>query len=720
MKHHENFSTNSHTKNAAQNEAFHGIEEQGLHERAMNLAYAQKAHESVAAIAQNEFANMENNSRAEAFDSLGASVFDATNEAGERAKVDAEMVAFATEIIAQDGTQPRTAEHLAQDASPESVVTALDILAESNEMGAIEAAKELQLAHEQLGASIDQLESPSPVDGDPYGIQESWAIDPPQESWAIDPPQELSAAELPYKHSPFGNPPSAEFMPFSSSSSFEPLKAGSSEREASPAKSMESRISDAHRQARELFKEGYGRIEVETTKEVYDSVREFYIDHTEAMAAAEYLIDRLNGDVPAGEQMGELFYEDDYGRVELSIPEEHLPESVSLRESIRQMAEGVNMVQKGDTRGGAKNMYSLITEGYFTFNEISVGVSSVGDEQLDFAAQFSMRMIEKIHQVTGEPYPHHMKENINNQGYFKEKVGRIVAETKEKFNQEIRPASQLLLHNSPYINEVLQAGKLATRQRQDSRGKARHTTANWSNHSRLTHFSETLITQQYKEVLGGNLGNHDEHDEDKNKLAIGGTLAVPIAKVIEETPYARGAKYGSATAKEGLSVEHKITKPVSFYEGHFDGAYSSGGMDRVFLKSIDNSRDAQDYEYSTFNMRTDRGTAAYVLIDDQDAERYNVRNDTHEGRKRLGHTDGRTVPDYLSKVIWGAGEGIPGQRRYKRGEGEEVLNDIRQELDNNPEFKNKVVFPLRGNLYIDSTRRSDYVQARDGGQLPSD
>ena len=153
MRHHENFSINSHTKNAAQNEAFHGIEEQGLHERVMNLAYAQKAHESVAAIAQNEFSNMENNSRAEAFDSLGASVFDATNEAGERAKVDAEMVAFATEIIAQDGTQPRTAEHLAQDASPESVVTALDILAESNEMGAIEAAKELQLAHEQLGAS---------------------------------------------------------------------------------------------------------------------------------------------------------------------------------------------------------------------------------------------------------------------------------------------------------------------------------------------------------------------------------------------------------------------------------------------------------------------------------------------------------------------------------------------------------------------------------------
>ncbi|NLA43013.1 hypothetical protein GX865_02560, partial [Candidatus Saccharibacteria bacterium] len=541
-----------------------------------------------------------------------------------------------------------------------------------------------------------------------------------QESWAIDPPQELSAAELPYKHSPFGNPPSAEFRPFSSSSSFEPLKAGSSEREASPAKSMESRISDAHRQARELFKEGYGRIEVETTKEVYDSVREFYIDHTEAMAAAEYLIDKLNGDVPAGEQMGELFYEDDYGRVELSIPEEYLPESVSLRESIRQMAEGVNMVQKGDTRGGAKNMYSLITEGYFTFNEVSVGVSSVGDEQLDFAAQFSMRMIEKIHQVTGEPYPYYMKENINNQGYFKEEVGRIVAETKEKFNQEIRPASQLLLHNSPYINEALQTGKLATRQRQDSRGKARHTTANWSNHSRLTHFSETLITHQYKEVIGGNLGNHDEHDEDKNKLAIGGTLAVPIAKVIEETPYARGAKYGSATAKEGLSVEHKITKPVSFYEGHFDGVYDSGGMDRVFLKSIDNSQDAQDYEYSTFNMRTEQGTAAFVLIDDQDAERFNVRNDTHEGRKRLGHTDGLTVPDYLSNVIWGEGEGMPRVRRYKLGEGEEVLNDIRQELDNNPEFKNKVVFPLRGNLYIDSTRRSSYVQARDGGQLPSD
>ena len=311
------------------------------------------------------------------------------------------------------------------------------------------------------------------------------------------------------------------------------------------------------------------------------------------------------------------------------------------------------VIEPVDSAGGAiiSGVYEL---GYR--NSSKTGDGFIGELNLHHP-DLTTESIEKIHQVTGEPYPYYVKENINSQGYFKEEVDRIVAETKEKFNQEIRPASQLLFYNSPYINEFLQAGKLVTRRCQDSRGKARHITANWSNHSRLTHFSETLITHQYKEVIGGNLGNHDEHDEDKNKLAIGGTLAVPIAKVIEETPYARGAKYGSATAKEGLSVEHKITKPVSFYEGHFDGAYDSGGMDRVFLKSIGNSQDAQDYEYSTFNMRTEHGTAAFVLIDNQDAERFNVGNDTHEGRKRLGHTNGPTVPDYLFNVFWGRGRG---------------------------------------------------------------
>lgn len=555
---------------------------------------------------------------------------------------------------------------------------------------------------------------------------ESWAVDPSEVDQFM--PYGFRATES-ESHLSDGHPPdlSEQFLqPFESNrpstewvfnqdieSSNQPP-----ERESPPTKSFESRMRDSRNVGKELFKEGYSRIEVESTREVYDAVQEFYSDHTEAMATAEYLLDSVSGNVLPEEQGSDLFAEDKYGHIELHISEEYLPDSVSLRESIRQMAEGISMIQGGDTKKGASKIYNLLSEGRFAFNEVSVGVSSVGDEQINFATQFTQRMMEKVHHISGEPYPRLFDTAADKSGYLQEKIETTVNRAKEEFSQEIRPASQLEFHNSPYINEILQTGKIATRYRQELEGEARNTTSSASNHSRLIHFSETLITEQYKE--GGSLGNHNEHDEEKNKRAVGGTLAVPLAEIIKKTPYARGARYGTASAKEGLVVDHKVTKSVPVHEGNSDGRYSATGTDRVFLASIDNKQAAQDYQYDTFDMRTDYGTAAFVLIDDKDAAKFNARNDTREGRTQLGHEDSSTVPDYLSKTVWGEGEGMPLVKRYKRGEDELILEGIRKRLDENPEFKNKVVFPLRGNLYIDASRGGDYSEARDGGQLPSD
>lgn len=49
-----------------------------------------------------------------------------------------------------------------------------------------------------------------------------------------------------------------------------------------------------------------------------------------------------------------------------------------------------------------------------------------------------------------------------------------------------------------------------------------------------------------------------------------------------------------------------------------------------------------------------------------------------------------------------------------------LLDDIRKQLDENPEFKDKVVFPLRGNLYLDSSRNDQYPHTKNGFGLPAD
>lgn len=227
----------------------------------------------------------------------------------------------------------------------------------------------------------------------------------------------------------------------------------------------------------------------------------------------------------------------------------------------------------------------LVQCGISLFSEASVGVTSVGEEEIEIVKDVSSR-VKSV--VTESPhfdkagkvvYPSFIKRNIPI-SLLDNPTASIDKATK-LFWEDVRHAGQLLFHNSGDINKTRGNGEILTRRMQQQRNKeVKLQTAESLNghiHSPTVHWSEKYDPRGYKGGAG-----------------TGGTIALPIREVIATAPFARDAEYGVLRMKQDRKAQviDRVTSSRSTGDIYGGAADYQGalGIDRTFYSSpIDSS-----------------------------------------------------------------------------------------------------------------------------------
>jgi hypothetical protein len=233
------------------------------------------------------------------------------------------------------------------------------------------------------------------------------------------------------------------------------------------------------------------------------------------------------------------------------------------------------------------------------FTESSVGVSTLGEEDINEAANLADGLIEQA--GTDELFYF----GPSNRGNFTKgsSLRYSIVSAQEAFWSDVRPAGSLVFHGSSDMGGINLRGLMSRNQQLRETGTMVNNTAlNFNGdtmHSVVPHFSEFYSMGEY---------SHGEQ---------GGTLAIPLIKIITEAPYARDAHYAAVKQKPGSS--HLITSPVMSRPTGYVGAgqpdyVDSQGQDRVFFSSADENgeRLPDDYEISMFDKSNKPAT--YIIL----------------------------------------------------------------------------------------------------------
>jgi hypothetical protein len=214
------------------------------------------------------------------------------------------------------------------------------------------------------------------------------------------------------------------------------------------------------------------------------------------------------------------------------------------------------------------------------FSEASVGVTSVGEEEIEIVKDIFSR-VKSV--VTESP---HFAENgyVNHPGFIKrwipiqilDRPTTSIDRATERFWEDVRHAGQLLFHNSSDITKTRSNGEILTRRMQKQKNEeVQVQTAESLDghlHAPTVHWSESYDPTGYK---GG--------------TKTGGTIALPIREVIASAPFARDAEYGVLRMKQDRKAQviGRVTSSRgigSIGSGSSD-TQGVGGIDRTFYSS---------------------------------------------------------------------------------------------------------------------------------------
>ncbi len=224
------------------------------------------------------------------------------------------------------------------------------------------------------------------------------------------------------------------------------------------------------------------------------------------------------------------------------------------------------------------------------FAEASVGVSTLGVEEADLVTSLHRRLKEQLN--ASDLFEHQegslrwRAKDLGNPNVPQTLRGSTLTEDPLYFiNREIntfwrdcRFAGQLLFHNTGHFQDLSKNGEIMPRRMQRQKyGATNIQTAEATDghiHSPTTHWSEEFDPRSYR----GEQGNEN-----------GGTIAMPLWKIIQVAPFARDAQYGLLTlktnegdyAKPGITINQGVGN-ISY--GGDDGQ-GSGGIDRTFYAS---------------------------------------------------------------------------------------------------------------------------------------
>ena len=270
------------------------------------------------------------------------------------------------------------------------------------------------------------------------------------------------------------------------------------------------------------------------------------------------------------------------------------------------------------------------------FAEASVGQTTITQTEIDAKT----RLITELHQVA-------TSENVGGIR-FRHQYDDASAIATEKFWNDGRHAGQLEFHNTPYVQDIAKNGyQLSTRAYQEkTTGSYNAVTLDVEGHSQSVHFSESFYSSGYMEKFKG---------EAPIVKTLGATIAVPLAEVVKQTPFARGGEYGVVTNKPGTEMDRIPVNDSSFvsttFEGNNPGApdiQGANGTDRTFYADGVDRKRGEDYAIDFgAAMSSELGNTSHIIILAHEEDKY---------RKAQFMQDGRIMSD---TTTFGVGEGHP-------------------------------------------------------------
>lgn len=306
--------------------------------------------------------------------------------------------------------------------------------------------------------------------------------------------------------------------------------------------------------------------------EVEEAIRGYYQDHTVALALLRKVVKGTQDDS-----------KDIY---ELSDDKLGL-QSVVLSEAIKTLAA---MRVSGITNERFNDLVRSTSS--VLFSEPSVGQLSLDDETIDEVSSEIFEIREAAVQY-----------GARNPGK-KEDIRSWIETSAEKSRQEVRPAGQLLFHNTAFGADVIEGDDNYLRsQAQQHRAvqsgrqsQVRVTTGSYEetrgSHGGNIHWSETYDPITYKRLNGS------VSAQNKDIKAGMMTYAVPLGEVISRAPFGRGLKYAVVQGRPDTIAVKPSSSPVGNI-GSGSPEYMGGGfgaVDRVFWSSDTSFDDATTYE----------------------------------------------------------------------------------------------------------------------------
>lgn len=372
--------------------------------------------------------------------------------------------------------------------------------------------------------------------------------------------------------------------------------------------------------------------EVEPNSEVHEAIKGFYEDHysfaelirkavdgTLAPEECDLILDKNVGKIITAEDVGSFTKISPTGR----YSSEQLP-SVNHASTLLAAVAKEQLANTDSNRAGELRRVTLIQASLLMeqlFSESALPITTIGDTETKIISDlFDKIAAASTNEFSDASVDDDVLKWSNGVTYAssesKQELIARVERTRDEFWNDTRMAGQLLYHNTGHLDDIAKSGGLMSRLEQKRRTGTMNMQTREANfgehHSVVPHFSETYDPWGYKTTRG--IKGADGHVST-------GTIAIPLANIIEAAPYARDAQYAVVTAKTE-SILEKV--PVHDTVDHTGvGSIDEPGefgSDRVFFASATQSGDKAPDEYILKNggPRTPETRNVLIFVGDEE------------------------------------------------------------------------------------------------------
>lgn len=321
---------------------------------------------------------------------------------------------------------------------------------------------------------------------------------------------------------------------------------------------------------------------------------------------------------------------------------------------------------------------SVLSEaGRALFAEASVGVTTLTSKEADLIISLQEAVVKQIKESGLFP---HLEEKSE-----EELIGNPLQSANDAidtFRRDSRFAGQLLFHNTGHFQDLSSRGEILPRRMQQQRyGTVNFQTAEHHEghiHSPTPHWSESFDPKSYR----GDRAGTD-----------GGTVAVPLAKIIRAAPYARDAQYGVLTLKPEAAYMTGSIRPNDRVANIGDG-----GPDRQGIVGDDRTFYSSPYDVPA-NAPIEEAPDGYTIP--LDKETYWVRLEDKDKGKTWGsdvEPEQYIIPvqAYLDGDLNGDGMSVAVWRERRNRTIARSIRELQEESIRH--YPNELVVPLRAGV----------------------